>query len=344
MTFKYRRIIQLVLLTVASGFLYSQDIHFTQFNLSPLSYNPALTGGFSGSVRVGGIYRDQWASAYNTPSFFVDSPILKGFRKQDWIGVGLFVFSDESESEYIPFAAGAQSKRGTLTTGGLLSSAAYHFALDKERKTVIALGGQFGTLSRKIDGQFEFEDAILDQGATQEQLPDKDSPRNYLDINAGLTVTGKTTGQSFYRIGVSALHINKPDNAVRGGGGSTTKSPMRIVGYGTYYMDLNEKFLVLPSVLFQTIGPAQEIDLQGMVGYKIPAESVVLKAGLGYRVGDALQALFGVDYKDLRVGASYDLNVSSLSSPNGAFELGVTYIARIYKRPKIDPVIFCPRF
>ncbi|NND33350.1 MAG: PorP/SprF family type IX secretion system membrane protein [Saprospiraceae bacterium] len=342
MTFKFR-IIQLVLLTLASGFLYSQDIHFTQFNLAPLSYNPAMTGGFYGSIRVGGIYRDQWASVYNTPSFYLDSPILKGFRKQDWIGVGIFAFQDEAESEYIPFASGAQSKRGTLTTGGLLSSAAYHFALDEERNTVIALGGQFGTLSKKIDGQFEFEDGILDNGQTQEQLPDKDSPKSYLDISAGLTITGRTTGESFYRLGISAMHINKPDNAVRGGGAST-ELPMRIIGYGTYYMDLNEKFLVLPSVLFQSLGPASELDLQGMVGYKIPSESTVLKAGLGYRIGDALQVLLGVDYKDLRVGASYDLTLSALSSPHNGFEIGVAYIAKIYKRPKVDPVIFCPRF
>jgi len=342
MTFKHR-IIQLVLLTLTSGYLYSQDIHFTQFNLAPLSYNPAMTGGFYGSVRAGGIYRDQWGSAYNTPSFFLDSPILKGFRKQDWIGVGINIFQDQGESEYLPFSSTGTSKRGTISTGGLLGSAAYHFALDKARKTVIALGIQGGTLSKKIGGEFEFEDALLNGGGSQEQLPDENSPKSYLDISAGLTLTGKTDGESFYRIGLSAMHVNKPRAAVLGGGGSS-KLPMRIIGIATYHMDLNEDFLVIPSILFSTLGPANEIIAQGMLGYKMPAEDLVLKGGLGYRLRDAIQVLIGVDYKDFRVGASYDLTASSLSTPNNAFELGVTYIAKIYKRPKVDPVIFCPRF
>ncbi len=343
MTFNFR-IIQLVLLTISSGFLYSQDIHFTQFNLAPLTYNPALTGGFSGSIRVGGLYRDQWASAYNTPSFYLDSPILKGFRQQDWIGVGLYAFSDEAESEYLPFDPGASSRRGTITTGGLLSSAAYHFALDKQRNTVIALGIQGGTLSKRVGGDFEFEDAILSNSASQDQLPANEMGNSYLDISGGLTVTGKTTGQSFYRIGVSARHINQPRATVLGGGGASSRLPMSLIGYGTYHLDLNDQITLTPSVLFQTLGPASEVAVQGLVGYKIPAENTVIKAGMGYRLGDAMEALVGVDYKDLRVGASYDLTLSDLQAPSNAFEIAVAYIFRIYKRPKIDPVIFCPRF
>ncbi|MCB0666499.1 MAG: PorP/SprF family type IX secretion system membrane protein [Saprospiraceae bacterium] len=342
MTFRFR-IIQLVLLTIGSGFLYSQDIHFTQFNMAPLTYNPALTGAFYGSVRVGGLYRDQWGSAYNTPSFYLDSPILKGFRKQDWIGVGVSFFSDEAESEYLPFDANTSSLRGTITTGGLLASGAYHFALDKERNTVIALGVQYGTVTKKVGDKFQFEDAILSGMPTQDILPENDQGKNYLDISGGLTITGKTTGQSFYRIGVSAMHINQPRASIIGSG-SGTKLPMRIVGYGTYHMDLNEQLMVTPSILFQNLGTASEVAVQGMLGYKIPDQNTVLKAGLGYRLGDAMEVLAGVDYKDLRVGASYDLTLSDLKAPNNAFELAVAYIIRIYKRPKVDPVIFCPRF
>jgi type IX secretion system PorP/SprF family membrane protein len=342
MTFKFR-IIQLVLLTIGSGFLYSQDIHFTQFNMAPLTYNPAMTGAFSGSIRVGGLYRDQWGSAYKTPSFYLDSPILKGFRKQDWIGVGLYAFQDDGQSEYVPFDANGTSKSGSLVTGGVLTSAAYHFALDKKRNTVIALGVQYGSVSKKIDGMFEFEDALLSGVPTIEKLPTKDEGKNYQDISGGLTVTGKTTGQSFYRIGVSAMHVNKPRAGVLNAGGSS-KLPTRIVGYGTYHMDLNEQLMVTPSVLFQSMGKASEVALQALLGYKIPAQSTVVRAGLGYRLGDAMEVLMGVDYKDLRVGVSYDVTLSQLRSPHNAFELAVSYIARIYKRPKIDPVIFCPRF
>ena len=83
------------------GQLAAQDIHFTQFYMVPQGLNPALAGKFEGSVRFGGIYRSQWRSIvgsnhFSTPSAFVDAPILKGFRKKDWIGVGLSLFQDQA--------------------------------------------------------------------------------------------------------------------------------------------------------------------------------------------------------------------------------------------------------
>ncbi len=332
-----------VSLVILSGSILAQDLHFTQYNLAPLSFNPAMTGGFYGSIRVGGMYRDQWGSAFKTPAFFIDSPILKGFRKQDWIGVGMFAFQDQGTAEYFPFQSTDASTTGMILTGGLLSSAAYHLALDKNRNTVIAVGIQGGTLSKRVDGMFTFEDALLSNGGTLEQLPSKEDPNTYLDISGGLTITGKTSGQSYYRLGFSILHISRPRANVLTAGQSN-RLPMKMVGYASYYADINEKLIFTPSIFVQSLAPAREVAVQAMAGYKLPKESTVLRAGLGYRVGDALQLLFGVDYKDLRVGASYDVTVSGLSSPNNAFELGVSYIARIYKRPKVDPIIFCPRF
>ncbi|NND06197.1 MAG: PorP/SprF family type IX secretion system membrane protein [Saprospiraceae bacterium] len=344
MIFK-NRILPIICFAVFGSTLYGQDLHFTQFNLAPLTFNPALSGAFYGTVRIGGVYRDQWGSSYSTPAFYVDSPILRGFRKLDWIGVGLSVTSDKGTAEYVPFQSGggSQGHTGTLSTGGALGSIAYHFSLDDKRNTVIALGIQGGTLARKVRDEFEFEDQLLNGGVSMDMLPtDMNDSKSILDVSAGLTLTSKTVGESYLRVGVSTMHINRPRTSILGSGGG--KLPMRIVGYGTYHWDVNEKFLVLPSVLYQTMGPASELSMQGMAGYKMPKENLILKGGLGYRVGDALAILVGADYKDVRVGLSYDINASELSSPNSSFEIGVAYIAKIYKRPKVDPVIFCPRF
>ena len=37
------------------GTLQAQDIHYSLFNMSPLSLNPAQTGAFHGTFRIGGI-------------------------------------------------------------------------------------------------------------------------------------------------------------------------------------------------------------------------------------------------------------------------------------------------
>jgi hypothetical protein len=49
----------------------------------------------------------------------------------------------------------------------------------------------------------------------------------------------------------------------------------------------------------------------------------------------------------LKVGVAYDVNMSGLNvatQGNGAFEIGLSYIAKISKMPVVKPVLFCPRF
>ena len=108
------RILPILLVMITSYTLTGQDIHFTQFTMQPMTLNPAHTGAFLGSLRVGGIYRSQWASVidneFSTPSAYVDVPLIKGFRNRDWIGVGVSFFQDKAGS------------LGLKTTG-------YHFSL-----------------------------------------------------------------------------------------------------------------------------------------------------------------------------------------------------------------------
>ena len=67
---------------IASGNAQSV-VHFSLYEMNPLYVNPAKSGDFLGTVRVGGLYREQWGfSNVTTPFAFFDSPILNGFRKK----------------------------------------------------------------------------------------------------------------------------------------------------------------------------------------------------------------------------------------------------------------------
>ncbi|HMR43883.1 MAG TPA: hypothetical protein PKC40_08615, partial [Saprospiraceae bacterium] len=64
------------------------------------------------------------------------------------------------------------------------------------------------------------------------------------------------------------------------------------------------------------------------------------------RLGDAVEVLLGVDYKDLRVTAAYDVNISPLnevSNYQGGFEIAAWYIVKIFKKPDVKPAILCPK-
>lgn len=363
------------------GILFSlkaQDLHYTLFNLAPVKLNPAHTGAFYGTVRAGGIFRDQWYSIiddeYRTPSFFFDSPVITGFRDQDWVGGGLQFVNDR---------AGV----GNLRTSGMLLSASYHFALDRRQNKILTLGVQGGSMSKKLDvGFFNPGDqlqATLDgAGAGQSTDPvlnaggggggggnqnNGDLNTNYLDINAGLLYRARDPRQGTdLELGVAVRHINGGDESLsRGGGGgignpgnpgnpgntpdvnNQAKRPLSLILHGRYLYPVNDVWTAEPTFLVQTMaGAKNNIILQGWAGYQFN-DNIKLRGGLGYRVGDSAQILLGaVIDEDLQVGMSYDLNISQLSGVSnyqGGFEIGATYIIKVYKDPEVDPAILCPR-
>lgn len=347
----------LILLTGLFSGLQAQDIHWSLFQMSPLTLNPALTGAYEGTVRIGGIYRDQARSflpgAYVTPSFYADAPLLN-VGKTDWIGVGGMLYNDQ---------AGA----GSLTNTGALASVSYHKSLDKKRNTVLTFGLQGGFVQRRIepgdinDGGLLFANEIdqrFQSGGNAYQriganLP-QDPNRSFFDLNAGVLLTAKMNKQTDINIGFSLYHLLTPryglietnDNVTNDQ--ATTRLPRRFQLHGQFNFKMSKKWTLSPAFLYNRISSASELQVQGMLGYKInPEKDLTLKFGPGYRLGDALEILMGVDIKNLRVMASYDATLSSLSDLNnsvGGFEIAASYIIKIFKEPVVKPVIFCPRF
>src|SRR5687767_631950 len=110
----------LILLILAAPFLRAQDIHFSQFNASPLTLNPALTGKLSCTYRFAINYRNQWNSVpapYETYSAAFDA--LAKTSKYDngqGFGFGALIFNDVSGD-------------GNLSHLSLGGSMAYHKSL-----------------------------------------------------------------------------------------------------------------------------------------------------------------------------------------------------------------------
>jgi len=348
----------LILLMGLFGSLQAQDIHWSLYQMSPLTLNPALTGAFNGTVRVGGIYRDQArtivTNAYTTPSFYVDAPILN-VGKRDWVGVGGMLYNDQA------------GVAGLATLGAYLS-ASYHKALNKKGTSLISFGVQGGMMQRRVDtDKLIFEDGILKDFAGGNDIGFNNSDdlsrienSSAFDLNAGITISSQVNKQTDLTIGISLYHILKPNYGLLTGPGpamggqaadpdsSTLELPRRFQLHGLFNFDLNKKWTLSPGFLYGQIGPANEFQIQTMLGYVLNKKNnTVFKFGPGYRIGDAAQFLLGLDMKDLKVAASYDMTLSGLSDINsgvGGFEIAASYIIKIFKAPTVKPVIFCPRF
>jgi len=351
---KIFKILLLCFSILITGHLQSQDIHYTLFNYSPLTLNPALTGAYQGSFRIGGIYRDQWGSVlsnqFQTPSFYADSPLLLiGKKKKNWLGVGAVLFSD---------------KAGTagLSNNGFLGSAALHIPTNKKATSVFTIGVQAGMRSRKIDTDKllfqDQQDGTIAGGAPSPDASDI-SNSNFLDVSAGILYRSEGPKQTDVTLGLSVNHITSPKYAFlnrnsSAATGDTVSSnlPLRVALHGEFNFDMSKKWELTPTFLVNQITNMNELALQGWLGYKLKEKKkddidVKLRFGVGYRIRDAAKVLLGMDYGAFRAAVAYDVNVSSLKSETntvGGFELALSYIAKIYKEPEIKPSIFCPKF
>lgn len=343
--------LSLLVSMLAIGSIAAQDIHFTQYNMSPLTLNPANTGAFEGTVRIGGIYRSQWTSVlksnqFETPSAWVDAPIIRGFRKQDWIGAGMMLFQDKVGAGALVHSAGKLS-------------AAYHLALGKKGTTVLTLGGQYGQEAYRID---EKGGLYFGKGYDDSTLPQKaydrpndgenfnvDKPRaSFSDINAGVTLSSRLNSTMDFKLGFSMYHLGQPTFSLKTGGSSSFKEPRRSVLHGTFNIKTSDLLTISPSFIFQTVNNHDEIMVQALGGYLFnPEKDITLNAGLGYRLGDAINILAGARIKNLTVGVAYDVNTSGLNSDTryrGGFELAANYVVKIYKKAVVKPKLLCPRF
>jgi type IX secretion system PorP/SprF family membrane protein len=351
MTLLKKTITWIFLLLPAWGSLYAQDLHNSLFYMNPLHMNPAFSGAFEGTFRIGGIYRDQArtvvTNAYSTPSFYVDAPVVM-VGKRHWVGVGGLMFQDQ---------AGAAQ----LRVSAFQLSAAFHYALDKKSDNVLALGVQWGRVSRSLENVRAFRPGdLLDQlqtntpaAATDDQVlgggsttPGSDDPmKTFSDVNAGLLFRSKVSKTTNYNVGFSVRHITTPSSDYNFGS-SSVDLPMRLTAHAQFNTEITSEWSVSPELYFASIGPASQIQVHGWTGYMLkPEKNIKLNMGLGYRLNDAAQMLLGIDYGDLKAAIAYDLTLSALRDVNsfqGGFEIGVYYVGKIYKKPPVKPVIIGP--
>ncbi|MBL0310507.1 MAG: PorP/SprF family type IX secretion system membrane protein [Bacteroidetes bacterium] len=337
------RKILLCICIVVSGQLLTvsaQDIHFSQFNFSPLNQNPANTNLFDGDYRFVGNYKNQWPTVpvqYNTFSASVDMNFVT-LKNNDRIGGGfLFYFDRAGDSRFTSFHAAL--------------SASYTKALDKNGNHSLTGGMQFGLVNRSFDyskltfdnqwtGDFFNPNLPVDEQFTRTRF-------NFFDLGAGLAYRWKKTDRTNVVVGFGAAHLNQPKQSLYND--NSIKLNPRFTVHSRGQVQVSDKIDIVPEFMFQIQSVKYEVDLGAHLKYYIPlkkAHRLALNLGAYSRMADAGWLLAGFDYDQLQVNLSYDVNFSRLTSAsryNGGFEASVIYIlARVKKINK--PGAICPAF
>ncbi|MBI3509357.1 MAG: PorP/SprF family type IX secretion system membrane protein [Bacteroidetes bacterium] len=312
----------------------AQDIHFSQLSETPLLLNPAMAGLAHDFMAVIN-YKDQWRSVTNNPFKTFNVSTDAAFMKKSngsHAGVGLDFFSDRAGDGAMGTTTGQIHLSGVLaiSDNSLLSAGIY---------------GGFGQRSLSYDKFYwdnQYVGGALDLNAPSME-PTTFSNRTYADMGAGLAwfygkghATISSNDQRTMNAGFSVQHINQPVYSFYGN--TDKRLPMKMVAHGNADIGLKNYSLILePGYIIMIQGGHHEINTGMLVKYimqeashytgrKNPAAFVL---GGYYRFGDALNIVTAYELNTLRIGFSYDVNLSNLtvaSKSRGGFELSLRYM------------------
>jgi type IX secretion system PorP/SprF family membrane protein len=312
--YKYSALLITVLICEYS---YSQDIHFSQFDASPVIINPSYTGMYTESdFRATNQYRSQWDAltrkSYLSSIITYDMPF-----KEKW-GLGAYLINDNSARVYNSFS--------------FVVSGAHDIIIDDQERHKLSVGLQLGVIykSTRID-EYLFDnqysagtfDADLPTGEVFEK-----NARLMPETNIGVSYQNTEKSKMFNPYGgLSVFHILNPKENLTSADDS--RLPIKFVLHGGSKISINEKITLDPKFLFMRQRNAYEIVIGTGSVFQIKDTDYNILGGINYRWNDAVITTVGLYYKNFIYRVSYDFNVSTLrefSSYKGGLEFSLVFL------------------
>lgn len=318
-----------------SGHVVSQDVHFSQLTMSPLTYNPGMTGNFFGDIRVIGNYKTQWKSVgspYTTFAMAYDMKLNQKKWNNGYIGLGLLAFRDIAGDTHFGNTA------LDISVSGIVSI---------NQSQSISAGIQGGI----SQSGFSSDDLIWDEqyvsgvyNPTNDNGESLDlSPSVNGDVGAGIAwhyFTNRTNmvsnDQFNIIIGAAVTHINRPELKYYV---SKEERLYRKIAFNVEALSgvKGTNIAIAPSAVVLLQGPAKEINVGMMIRYMLKVGSKytgiykesAISFGTHYRLGDAIIPSVLLEIGSYAVGIGYDINISKLkaaTSSRGGMELSIRYI------------------
>src|SRR3990172_1347576 len=248
-----------------------QDIHFSQFNQTPLLINPALTGVFNGDMRAILNYKDQWrsvATPYKTFALSYDMAMFRDKWKNGYLGGGLYLFRDQA---------------GEFNMGITQVNVSVSGIVPITKNNAVSAGLQGGFSQRSIDySKLEWGSQFDGTKYNPSIDPGEGSDFNsfgFGDLTAGVLWNygkSKTSVASELEFkaqaGAAFFHVNKPRWKFYSSGEEKLYS--KIVVHGGLYIGLkNTNLALIPSGLFFKQGPSKEINAGMQIRYMLKPQS-----------------------------------------------------------------------
>ncbi|MFW2477246.1 MAG: PorP/SprF family type IX secretion system membrane protein [Sediminibacterium sp.] len=302
----------IILLLIIGVNVNGQGLHFSQYYNAPLLVNPANTGfNPDYDYRIGGNYRNQWASVgnpYRTMSAWGDTKLFTNRFENGWMGLGAALYSDKAGS-------------GNLVSTNAYASVAWHQMIGYN--SLLSGGFSLGLVTKRIDiTKLSFDNQwngqFFDINVPSNE-PFAYSQTSYVDLQVGMNYAYFASDNLYLNAGVSVMHLNTPQESFFSPNVADTRVNRRYTGFVNASMKIEDRWIVNPNIYVSKMSNAWET----VVGFNANrdlsgdgAQQLIL--GVYYRHKDAVIPLVGYQVNDTRFTFNYDATTSNLSSINGA--------------------------
>jgi type IX secretion system PorP/SprF family membrane protein len=326
-----------IFFAVSSLPIFAQDVHFSQFDNTPIFTHAGQTGQFNGDYRFGANYRNQWFSVpvpYTTYAVSAEARLFADKLEKDVCGIGLQVIQDKAGDSQ-------------LSTSIARLSVGYSKRLAEKFFLFAGANLGFGQRRFKTD-KLTFDDQWQgDRFNAGIQSADLGNLQNtafmYPDVGGGLGLRFQESARTFLNVGLNAQYLNRPKQSFMGT--NARLSPK----YGFYLsgsakMGQRLDWLASGQLLKQHV--YYSVMLSTGFRYHLnqnPGRETAIAFLTQTRLGDAFVPTFVLSYQTWQFGLSYDINTSKFrtaTNRNGAIELSLIYIFR--KIPRLPVVKICP--
>jgi type IX secretion system PorP/SprF family membrane protein len=280
-------------------------------------------------------YRNQWngiANGFTTPGISAD------IRTGKNIGLGLNVMNQSA------------GNGGYNHLNGYLSIAYTGARFGKNQDQHLAIGISLGMINRRFDpSKFQTGEQWNPSTGYDPSGPTTDilsrTSASAFDAGAGLVFYDAAANKNAnVFLGFSAFHLTQPEDPFTTSG-QGQKLPVRYTGHGGIRFNLGNGVSFTPNLLYMRQGNAEE-KMAGAYFQLRAGNSTDFLLGANYRFKDAVSPYVGLFYKNLVIGASYDVNTSDLSKMAGnanSFELSISFIGKRKHQPAESIPFVCPR-
>lgn len=308
--------------------LAQQDKHLSMWNENASMINPAAAGVMEEDMRFLTNFRLQWltldGSALRTNTFSFDAKLFKNKAKGSNMGIGLNFTNDQTGDV-------------RLTSNVVSVPISYNIAADKQTFVSIGIAPGFysqslGSGNQTWENQWVENEGVFNQAISSNEV--YQAKASSFDIGAGIQVKHKFDQNSHINVGFGVNHITAPKMGY-------TDLNMSLYRNMNFYITGSKfnpvrRFGFSPQALVSLYGPNANILVGTYIDHELFESSQrtdyvqrsLLSYGFFYRWKDAVVVSAAYKFSGLKLGVSYDFNISKLTSAtrsSGGLEFFLKY-------------------